>query len=994
MPDFHRDMKADTDTSYLLRRWLAFIILVVVGAALVRFVSQPASITDLLNEGQAAFVAGDFDQAAALAERVLQRDPDRVPGLHLAGRIALERGEFQRALQYFDRIPDEQSIGAIQARMISGEIRTSNLHNLSSAEDQFRRALALEPQNALANDRLGYLLGLSGRSWEALPYRLNTIAARRADRLQVFVVALGDLARENPDDVAAFHAADPDDPLAQLAMALQAMDDRDVERASDLLRNVIATRPDLLEAHVRLGRLLLEHGAFSDIADWNRALPDGAEQHPGVWTVRGLWAQRRGQDRPAVRCLWEAVRRDPNSQDANYQLGQSLRAIGREDAAPRFLKRASELQDYLFAVHQVHGGTLGQDERQLQSAAEAAARLGLVWETLAWSRFALEQDPASFWARRLVDETLPLTKDSSGVRCLPVLNPAVPFDFSREPLPDYAPVSSAAPAVTVAESGATGIRFENRESEAGVEFRYFNGGDPATPHVIPLQEQTGGGVAAFDYDADNWPDLYFTQGSAWPPDATQLTHLDRLFRNRGNGSFADVTAAIRAAENGFSQGISSGDINDDGFPDLFIANIGTNRLLMNNGDGTFSDSTVAAVAAHADWTTSCLIGDLNGDALPDLYAVNYLAGDDVFTRVCRNPDGSQRPCAIQGFDGAPDRLYLNQGDGRFEDATDACGLSGETGRGMGIIAADFDGAGRPSLYVANDVGPNFLWSNDAPRGSPLRFTDMGVPASVAVNEFGQYEAGMGIATGDANNDGRLDLFVTNFERESNTLYRYEGGGLFAVATREAGLKDGRTDWLGFGTQFLDADRDGDLDLVLTNGHVDDNRHLDRPYQMPPQLFSNMGNGTFTELTDAGIGRYFEERYLGRGLARVDWNRDGLDEFVVSHLDQPAALLANVTPTDNGFVAVHLRGRYVDRDAIATTVSVTIDGTPQMRQLTAGDGYQACNQKRLLFGVPSGRTVENLEVRWATGAVQTFTDVPVNSELIIVEGRPKPLALSD
>ena len=976
------------------RRWGAAAVLLLVSLGLAIALIRPQeAIQNLLDRGQEAFVAGDVGQAQQLAERILRRNPQHVQALHLAGRCADAAGDYGRALEFFQRIPDDGSIGAVQARCMAGDLMIERVPALSAAESEFRRALQLDPGNGFANDRLAYLLGLSGRSWEAVPYRLQTVRDQRADRAQLFVLALGDLARENPEAIPVFHTAQPEDPLPKLGLALQALDRHDEQEARRLLADVLNAQPDLVEAHARIGRLMLDAGEFDRLPKWNQQLPSAADAHPGIWKVRGLWARAQGQESAAARCLWEAVRLDPNSQDANYQLGQSLLALGRSSDAQRFHQRSRDLQDYLFHAHMVHGAAPGSDSAELKRAAEAARSLGFLSESLGWTWLALADNPALFWAQQLLQQVAAEAAESTHARCHPRYNPALQINLSSLPLPNFGSGAPSESIPIVASPTNTPIQLRNLAHEAGLRFQYFNGGDPHEVHVVPLHEQTGGGAGALDFDADGWPDLYLAQGSNWPPGDGPTTYLDRLFRNRGNGTFHDVTTFAAVTEDRFSQGVAAGDVNNDGFDDLFVANIGVNRLFINNGDGTFSEMPAPALAEHDDWTVSCLIADLNGDALPDLYAVNYLGGSDVFTRICRHPDGTPRPCPIQSYAAAQDRLLLNRGDGTFDDVTEQCGIVHPGGRGMGIVAADFTGAGVPALYIANDVSPNWYFVNESQRGAALpRFSEQGVAAAVAVNELGQYEAGMGIAIGDSDGDGRLDLFVSNFEGESNTLYRFQEAGYFHVATREAGLHNVQSDWLGFGCQFLDIDLDGELDLVLTNGHVDDVRPAGRAYEMPPQCFRNLGNGRFQEVPASELGDYFSSRYLGRALVRIDWNRDGRDDFLVTHLDQPAALVTNTSPTDNRFVSIRVVGTSVDRDAITTTATLVTSNGTRVRQLTAGDGYQASNQKRLHFGVPYDERIERLEVRWPSGNVQTFQQIPLNQELLIVEGRPNLFAL--
>ncbi|MBW3543639.1 MAG: CRTAC1 family protein, partial [Planctomycetes bacterium] len=489
--------------------------------------------------------------------------------------------------------------------------------------------------------------------------------------------------------------------------------------------------------------------------------------------------------------------------------------------------------------------------------------------------------------------------------------------------------------------------------------------------------------------------------------------LDRLFRNLGNGRFEDVTLAATIIEDRFSQGATVGDFDSDGFPDLYVANIGGNRLFRNNGDGTFSDVTERTATAGDRWTTSCLMADLNGDALPEIYAVNYLSGEDVFTRVC-NDRGGSGICMPQHFPAAQDQLYLNLGDGRFEDITERAGIAVPDGKGLGIVAADFLGRGRLDLFIANDAVPNFFFENQTsgprpstldsrpssgpqlstlnPRPSTPLFSEQALLKGVALNRGGQAEACMGVAAGDADGDGRIDLFVTNFHLESNTLYLQREGGWFDDATRDAGLRQPSLSLLGFGTQFLDADLDGRLDLIVTNGHIDDFTSDGTAYRMPPQFFRGLGGGRFQELPADSLGPYFAERYLGRGLARLDWNRDGREDVVVSHLDAPAALLTNETQPAGHFLVIRLVGVESNRDAIGATVTVRTADAVETGQLTAGDGYLASNQRQLVFGLRTAQRVEEMLVRWPSGREERFVDLAVDAELIAVEGAPAPRIL--
>ena len=580
----------------------------------------------------------------------------------------------------------------------------------------------------------------------------------------------------------------------------------------------------------------------------------------------------------------------------------TLESLGESDASRRLSDRAARLQklcgvmDLLFSDR--------ENKALLRSAAELTESLGCLWEAWGWHRVMLTVDPQASWAlegvRRLQGELQsgpPLVVDAE--------NPAKQIDLSSIALPRWdAGVSSSQPSNP--EAPKYRAAFTNLASQAGIDFLYFAGAD-SFEDGRRMQQFTGGGVAVLDYDADGWPDVYLTQGCRWPPRPGQTEYLDRLYRNRGDGTFEDVTERSLLAEDRFSQGVAAGDVNNDGFADLYVANVGGNRLYLNQGDGTFRDETAAAGIAGETWTTSCLLADLNGDGLPDLYDVNYVQGDEVYQRTC-DQNGRRRTCSPNIFEPQPDGFYLNLGDGRFKAQTAAAGLDVSGGNGLGAVAADFDGSGRLSLFIANDQDANFYFVNHTPHpGGKPQFVEQGVLSGLAFDAEGKAQACMGVAAGDVNDDGRLDLFVTNFYQESNTLYVQDASGLFADATATSGLRGPSYEMLGFGAQFIDGELDGYQDLVLTNGHVDDFTHQQIPYQMSPQYFRGLGQGKFAERPAVELGEFFQGKYLGRSLARLDWNRDGREDFVVSHLDAPAALATNTSTETGHYLAVQLRG---------------------------------------------------------------------------------------
>lgn len=977
-------------------RWLAagaMVVLCGVAVAAVTIFDGP-SAEELVREARAALQAERPAESRALAERALQQSPELVRALVTAGEAATALGKPRDALAYYRRIKNDGSADVTVGLGAAADLLVK-LGQLSEAEDKYRQLLELRPDNLLAHRRLAAILVLVGRRRESEPHLLKLL--RAGDFTIDELALLGNVEQifDNPEAVEHFRRLAPDDPFPLLGAARIEIRRNETERAADLLREVVAAVPDHMEARAQLGRVLVELGDEQEFHQWHAALPLSAGEVADIWATRGLWAQKQNEPDAAIRCYWEAVRRDPNHWKANYQLSQVLLAEGEHESAQGFLERAERLNKLAEAVRWI---LINPERVELMlEAATLTESLGRPWEAWGWyhtvNRLQAGRTPALRERDRLAKQ---LRADTP--RTLPTANPALAIDLSYWPLPNWllqAPGPYQSPRhATTGDPQTPALSFVDLADSAELRFSYHNGTDPDA-EGLRMWESFGGGVAVLDYDGDGWPDLHFTQGCDWPPQAGKTQYVDCLFRNRGDGRLVEVTLQAGVADDRYSQGCTVGDFTSDGFPDLYVANIGLNRLYRNNGDGTFSDVTDESGIRGEFWTSSCVLADLNGDGLPDLYDVNYLAGRAPFEKICINEETQlPRACAPTHFPGEQDVLYLNLGNGGFEDISSAAGITIPDGKGLGVVAADLDGSGRLDLYVANDTTPNFYFVNRTERpGSVPSFSEEAVLRGCAFDVEGRAQAGMGIAFGDVNGDGSFDLFVTNFYNEYNALYVQQPSGLFTDASADSGLKQPSVLMLGFGTQFLDADLDSCPDVVVANGHVDDFRFQGKAFAMRPQVFSNRGNGRFVEIRGESVGTYFANEWLGRGLARLDWNRDGLEDFAVSHLQAPAALVTNRTPDAGHFLALRFSGTASSRDAIGTVVRLNAGGRTRIAQLSAGDGYFASNQRQLVFGLGETDRVDELVVRWPSGLEQSFVDLPADSELFLIEGRSQPLRVA-
>jgi hypothetical protein len=553
----------------------------------------------------------------------------------------------------------------------------------------------------------------------------------------------------------------------------------------------------------------------------------------------------------------------------------------------------------------------------------------------------------------------------------------------------FALLACAAPALLVGTAPAAApppMRFEDVAARAGLAaFRHVGG---STPDKEYIPEVMSGGVCAFDFDGDGWTDVFLVNGGRFetitgkeppPPHA--------LFRNRGDGTFEDVTARSGITNPGWGMGCAAADYDNDGRPDLYVTQFKTaNRLWHNLGGGRFEDATARSGTGGAPgrWNTGATFGDYDGDGRLDLFVAGYVAldlarlpepGDN---RYCRHR-GLPVNCGPRGLPGEGDLLFHNEGDGSFRDVSVAAGVSDPEGDyGLGAVFLPLDIGKGPALFVANDSTPNALYRYEG-NG---RFAEVALESGVALSEEGNEQASMGVAWGDYDGDGRLDLHVTNFVDDYNTLYHNLGGGLFEDVSRRARLAQPTWTYLGWGTAFADFDRDGREDLVVANGHVYpqvDTLKVVSRYRMPVQVFRNEG-GTFSKLPrEAAPG----EVAVGRGLALADFWNDGSLSFVINNLDGSPQLFRNRT-TSGRWLELKLTGVASNRDAIGARVEARWPGGRALRAVASGGSYLSSHDPRIHLGVGEAGKVD-LDVRWPSGRRQSFAATPTNRLYRLREG---------
>ncbi len=532
----------------------------------------------------------------------------------------------------------------------------------------------------------------------------------------------------------------------------------------------------------------------------------------------------------------------------------------------------------------------------------------------------------------------------------------------------------------VAGAAQTPVRFTDVTRESGVSFHHINGASP-DKHLV---ETMGSGGLFFDYDNDGWIDLFLVDGGSLADARVASQAKHRLYHNRGNGTFDDVTARSGIQHRDYGMGACAGDYDNDGWIDLYVTNFGPNVLYRNRGDGSFTDVTATAHVGEPRWSASCAFADLDKDGDLDLFVVNYVDADRSKTPYCGNAKLGQRfYCHPLNYPSLPNTLYRNDGRGVFTDVSDASGIGASRGNGLGLVVTDYDEDGWPDVFVANDSVANFLFRNTG----KLRFAEAALGAGVAVATDGQARAGMGVDAGDYDGDGREDVVVTNLDFETHSLFRNLGEGLFEYATRTSGIGFATLPFVGFGVAFLDADNDTQLDIAIANGHIMDNAPVYRSgttYAQRNLLFRNTGSKRFTEI-GRGAGDGFALEKVSRALATGDIDNDGDLDLLVTNNGQTADLLRNDSVRGNSLL-VRALVRTGNRDAIGARVRVTAGGRTQVRDLRAGSSYLGQNDLRLHFGLGDAALVDRVEVTWPSGRVDLVSGVRANHVVTIQEGR--------
>ena len=533
-----------------------------------------------------------------------------------------------------------------------------------------------------------------------------------------------------------------------------------------------------------------------------------------------------------------------------------------------------------------------------------------------------------------------------------------------------------------APHGTIPVCFTDIRQAAGITFKQ----DATATKEKYYLETMGTGVGWIDYDQDGLMDLYFVQSGATDIYTPPQPLRSALYHNNGDGTFTDVTEKAGVGGSGhYGQGVTVGDYDNDGYPDLYVTGYGNAILYHNNGDGTFTDVTAkAGLADEGQWSTSAGWIDYDRDGWLDMVVCNYIKWSSKNNLWC----GDHRPgyrayCSPDNYRGQRIKLYHNNHDGTFTDVSEKSGIGIPEAKGMGVVTADFNNDGWTDIAIANDTWPNFLFLNQ----HDGTFKDVSFISGVAASAEGRYEAGMGIDAADVDGDGWMDIYITHLDLELNRLYHNNHDGTFNDVTYAAGIATNTNFLSGVSMKFVDYDNDGWTDILQANGAMLDNIHLyhsEERYPEPKLMFRNLGQGKF-EPVSKYLGQDFMRPVVGRGLAAADFDNDGDIDFVMNNRGDYPELMRNDGGNANHWLTVKLIGTKSNRDGLGSVLKLTSEGFTQVKQAKGGMGYMSASDSRIHFGLGQRKTVESLEITWLSGHVDTLSKVPINQFITVKEG---------
>jgi len=914
----------------------------------------------LLDKAEQASDAGDLATARQLFEKTLRLDPDNSKALVYSAGLRQQSGDLATAKELLARVGDSPSNFGATARYLEGTIALAE-YKAGLAETSYLKAHRLNPlyQPPLRELARLYALQLRGPELTQVLRELGTLRALNIEELVMHLLAGRPLVERSQamQLLKQLITHDEEDIHSLLALARYMLLDGDAHAVASQLGSV--TGPTGLDpavvAILALVRELIAADPANNQSEVKLTFSSTTPQE--AWELASRRASAVGDWKMVSQIEEYRLSQNPFSPTISHSLATAFdrqQQPERAQAQHQQTERLDQLELLAYRMQNPRAQVPDVGVPVICEIADLLKAAGHIVDAVQWLMAAESLAPG----RPDVRSRLQVLSNgqTNMARTQPLAAPSVPDIVVR---------SQDRLAGSRADETPAKWQFRDVAAKMGIQFEYCNG----QSQYKRILETIGGGSAVLDIDGDHWPDFYFPQGKPFLNSSPPLN--DALYRNHRGTKFSECTQSAGIQEYEHSLSATVADFDNDGFADVFVTNVGACRLFHNNGDGTFIDATPASVARNLDCSSCACFADLNQDGLLDLFVVNYVVDWD---RRCLNNAGEFATCHPHELQRAQNRLYQNLGNGDFSDVTESSGLLGVLGRGLGVLAADLNGDGQTDIFVANDGTPNMLFVGERSPGdvsltqSPttdagisesldstsvsaaIRLTDIAAQSGLAVPADGRSHAGMGIAVSDFDENGTLDLFVTNFFREQNTLYSGIGSRLFMDKSQESGLGSPSMELLGFGTQAIDINSDGYDDIVILNGDIDDYSATGRRWKMPISVFRNGGDGRFMDMSNQ-CGAEMPLPQLGRGLSRVDFDGDRVSDLVAVRHDGPARLLKNETSQENPGFNLLLVSHRECRDAIGRQIRMTCGENHQLRIVASGDGFSASNERLVRFALP-------------------------------------------
>ncbi|MEM8668786.1 MAG: FG-GAP-like repeat-containing protein [Planctomycetota bacterium] len=945
--------------------------------------NDPGSTTELsrdqqLDRADQLVESEQWDSASNLLREMLLVDPQDVEVLFRLANVSAATGKLSEGIEFLDLIPSDDLEAGLPALGQSADW-CLQLERYSDAERRYREILNLAPDAAIAHRRIALLLNRQGRRHEAAVHirELCKIGDVRQEELHALIVL---------SDAMTSESEPPVDPLedyrsiGESGRARALFTERRYAEAADVLADAIRTENPPPAVLAFYGRVLAEAQRDDELRQWIGSLADEktVREFSEYWSALGIYLANQKQYEPAARAFLEALDRDATDFRSMNRLYQMLKLLDQPEQADLWEKRWNATKKVLLANNEIVDSSspnvTAMDEIASQLSGLGRNIEAVLWKSVEAYHRQATRDVFEHWNNQrmaVIENGTDFPNQSVRICGMKLASYSTP-DLSS--LRDEATVRSTAGTSNILK--ATAASFRNISEDVGLAHRYELATKPLASG-FSMYHQAGGGVAVIDFDLDGSSDLYFAQGAAEPP--SFVAKASNVLLRNVDGRLVEVTEAAQVVDRRYTIGCSAGDWNQDGFPDLITANIGANQLLINNGDGTFSPIDLPGSQSLERMPASIALADVNGDALPDVVELNYI--DDPQIAMLPERDSEGRVIEAVGpadFSPANDRVGINDGRGGmsfFEFTNDPETVY----RGLGVVVADFNGNGTNDIFVGNDKSPNQLWVHE---NESTEWSDVAMIAGAAYSFDGGGTASMGIAAGDFDHSGTIDLHVTNFQNENACLYLSKEG-FFQDRAAQFRLGVPSYQVLGFGSQAIDYDNNGWLDLAVTNGHIDDYLKMSGPFRQRAQLFANLGN-RFEGLAVADSSGYWDADHLGRAMARLDFDRDGRNDLVVTHVNETSALLINETDSKGHWLQLKLVGVEAERDAVGATVTLEARDFKRSAWVTGGDGYLCRNEAIVSFGLGSLEALDRVQIQWPNGELQTLRDIDVDRRYLVIE----------